>query len=569
MVQHASDSSLGRALAAWAPGPPTILHALVAAGAQPGVGVTLLPDQQGGEAEHRTYAALGEGVVRRAAQLRALGIGPGERVLIVLPTGWPFLETFFGLMLIGAVPVPAYPPSTLSGVQSAIDRLRHMVADAGIRCCLTDPLLHDVLAGLAAEGEGAARLVDLESLPAPEIEGLHPQRGEVAFTQYTSGSTRDPRGVVVGHGALLANIRAAGEASEVCPTDCLVSWLPLYHDMGIVGGLMWPIYWRIPLVLMSPLAFLIRPRTWLEAISDHGGTITMGPNFAYARCAARVRDLSGLDLSTLRIALNGAEPVSAATHRAVLDRLGPAGFREGVMYPCYGLAEAVVAVTFSEPGAPLHVDRIDRGALAQGRAEPTTAEEALEVVAVGRALPGHDLRIVDDEGGVLPERRVGEIQVRGPSVMGGYHDNPEATAAAFQEGRLRTGDLGYLVEGRLHVTGRAKDLIIIRGQNHHAEDIERVVEAVPGIRPGRVVAFGTYDEAAASDRLVVVLEDGPTEEADRAALAEAVREAIGDRIGLRVHEVVFVPKGGIGRTPSGKRQRQRARRAYERGTLGA
>jgi acyl-CoA synthetase (AMP-forming)/AMP-acid ligase II len=568
--QSTRSAALQQALDATAANAPTILHALSRAGTGAEIGITLLPDDEAEGCIHRSYADLGDAVHRRAAQLQALGIEPGERVLLVLPTSFEFIEAFFGLMLIGAIPVPAYPPAALSGASLALARLRHMIADAGIRICLTNQRLAPLMASLAVGRAAVSRVVAVERLPAARPGALAPSLSSTAFFQYTSGSTSHPRGVVVSHAALLANIEAAGRASSVTEADRMVSWLPLYHDMGIVGGMMWPLYWRIPLVLMSPLAFMVDPRRWLEAISDFKGTIAMGPNFAYARCAARVKDVEGLDLSHLRIALNGAEPVSATTSRAFYERFAPAGLGAQVMYPCYGLAESVVAVTFSEPSSQLIVDRVDRALLAEGRAavREEEAEGSIEIVAVGKAIPGHEVRIVGPQGETLPDRHIGEVRVKGPSLMDGYHQNPAATGEVLRDGWLCTGDLGYLVDGYLFITGRAKDLIIVRGRNYHAEDIEGTVERVDGVRPGRVVAFGVYDEASASDQLIVVVEDGPRKPAAQVALEDAIRRSVGEVIGLRVHDIVFVPKGSIGRTPSGKRQRLRTRLRYQRKTLG-
>lgn len=546
-----------------------MLHALARAGREtPTRGITLLGDDERDPIETRSYGELAQRVWELAGRLQAQGIAKDERVLVVLPTGLTFVETFLALQLIGAVPVPAYPPPALQQAEVALERLRHIVANAGIRVCLTDGTLNPLMKALAGIGASSvSQVLTVEQLPAAGAP--RPSLGEVAFYQYTSGSTGRPKGVVVTHAALLANIRACGQASQVSRDDVMVSWLPLYHDMGLVGGLLWPIFWQIPLVLMSPMAFLRQPQRWLRAISDYRGTLTMAPNFAYARCLKRIPAAlrEGLDLSSWRLALNGAEPVSAATVSAFHEAFEPHGLRPNVMYPCYGLAESVVGVTFSEPGAPLYSERLSRQALAEGRVERSNHEDALEVCAVGRPLPGHSVTIVDEEGRPLPERVVGEITVQGPSLMAGYHDNERSTRAALRGGRLNTGDLGFMDQGRLYVTGRQKDLIIVRGKNVHAEDVEVIAEQIESVRKGRVVAFGCYDEARAMDRVVLVVEGVKDDEETQAAVSEAIKARVCEVMGLSVSEVVFAPAGTIPKTYSGKRQRQLTKKRYLAGTL--
>lgn len=561
-----------RALSFDGPTPPTMLHALARTAAlDASAGITLLSEDPDGAPETRSYADLADAVWRCASRLQAAGIKAGERVLIVLPTGFEFAETFLGLQLIGAVPVPAYPPAALQQAEVALERLRHIVADAEVRVCLTDRALAPLLGALGGVGRGCvSRVIAVEQLPAGASERLVPTFGDVAFMQYTSGSTGRPKGVVVTHVALMANIVGAGVASGVTSDDRMVSWLPLYHDMGLVGGLLWPIFWNLPLVLMSPMTFLARPVRWLQAISEFGGTLTMAPNFAFARCVQRItpEQREGLDLSSLRLALNGAEPVSPATVEAFQGTFATCGLRPDVVYPCYGLAESVVAVTFSEPGTPVRSEALDRDALAQGRVQRSNAATAIKITCCGRAIPGATVRIVDERGRRVRDRVVGEIVVSGPSLMRGYHGNDEATAAALEDGVLHTGDLGFMDGPWLYVTGRKKDLIIVRGKNVHAEDVETVAEEVEGVRRGRVVAFGIYDDARAVDRIVLVVEGGPADATARESTSEALKARVCEVMGITLDEVVFAPAGAIPKTYSGKRQRQLTRKRYLAGTLG-
>ncbi|MBL4847380.1 MAG: fatty acyl-AMP ligase [Planctomycetes bacterium] len=550
--------------------PTTMVEALArAARENPTRGITLLGEDERDPIETRTFGDLADRVWGLAGRLQATGISAGERVLVVLPTGIGFVETFLALQLIGAVPVPAYPPPALQQAEVALKRLRHIVANAQIRVCLTDRTLNPLMKALAGIGQtSVSQVLTIDQLPAAAAPT--PAQGEVAFYQYTSGSTGRPKGVVVTHKALMANILACGQAVQVSPDDVMVSWLPLYHDMGLVGGLLWPIFWQIPLVLMSPMAFLRQPERWLHAISDYRGTLSMAPNFAYARCLKRIPVAlrEGLDLSSWRLALNGAEPVSAPTVAAFAEAFAPHGLRENVMFPCYGLAESVVGVTFSTPGEPLKIEHLSRHALGEGRVERSNEANALEICAVGSPIPGHSVTIVDEDGRAVPDRVVGEITVQGPSLMAGYHDNKRSSAAALRGGRLNTGDLGFMDQGQLYVTGRQKDLIIVRGKNVHAEDVETVAEQIEGVRKGRVVAFGCYDEARAVDRVVLVVEGVGDDEETRSAISGQIKSKVCEVMGLTVSDVVFVSNGSIPKTYSGKRQRQLTKKRHLAGTLG-
>jgi acyl-CoA synthetase (AMP-forming)/AMP-acid ligase II len=313
----------------------------------------------------------------------------------------------------------------------------------------------------------------------------------------------------------------------------------------------------------------LRPLVWLKTIQKHGGTLSPAPNFAYGLCVKRVRpsEREGLDLSTWRLALNGAEPVNLRTlvdfHRA----FGPYGFDKSALLPVYGLAESSLAVTFCRPGDPLRYQVVDRNELAAGRAVDGEGTSALTVVSVGTPVPGHEVQVLDEHGEPLPEREVGHVVARGPSLMNGYYRDEEATLKVLREGRLWTGDLGYFADGELYITGRAKDLIIVRGRNHYAEDLERVAERVDGVRAGGVAAFGVYDEEKAADLVVMVCETRVEDEA-RTQLVEAVAARVLGDTGVPVDEVVLVPPGTIPKTSSGKRQRALCRELYLKDELG-
>ena len=553
---------------------PTVLHAFVQA-AQPGShrGITLLPDDPNSPEETRTYRDLVAASQHFAGRLAAKGVRAGDRVLIVLPTSFEYVIVFFAVQLVGAIPVPSYPPAVLEKAEVAIGRLSHIASHCTARFCVTTRKLRALLGEVALAAPSITELISIERLeqegPAADV-AARARLEDTAFLQYTSGSTGHPKGVELTHKNLVYNIHAIGQAVRITRRDVAVSWLPLYHDMGLIGVLLFSVYWRLPLVLMSPMAFLMRPVRWLQAISDHGGSLSPAPNFAFARCVQRVTDAerAGLDLSSWRLALNGAEPVNRATVDRFVDRFRDVGFERRTMMPVYGLAEASLAVTFTPPDVDLHFDTVDRAALAGGAALPGDGPGAVSIASVGKPIPGNEVVIVDEEGAVLSDRQVGHIVAHGPSVMKGYFGDPEASAKILEAGWLWTGDLGYFVDGFLYVAGRAKDLIIIRGRNYYAEDIEVQAERVEGIRTGCVVAFGVYDEQRAHDKVVLVAETREADQAARATLVEQVLAQVRDACGVSIDEVVLAEPGTLPKTSSGKRQRGLTREQYLAGELG-
>ncbi len=525
--------------------------------------------------ESLTYGELHARAARIAAEL-AVSVAPGERALLLYPPGLDFIAAFFGCLYAGVVAVPAYPPRPNDRSQS---RLRSIARDATPRAALTTGA---ILAG-AVEPRGllavAPELAGVRWLAtdAPEISGAaagaapaddlpEPDPEDVAFLQYTSGSTAAPKGVMVTHANLLHNERMIGQAFAMDETSVVVGWLPLYHDMGLIGNVLQPLAAGGRCVLMSPVAFLQRPLRWLEAISRFRGTVSGGPNFAYELCLRKATPeaLLGLDLTSWRVAFNGAEPVRAATLERFAAAFAPCGFRASSFYPCYGLAEATLFVTGGEPGRAPRVDA------ASGR------------VSCGRPWLGQRLVVADAETGEeRPAGGEGEIWLSGPSVARGYWRNPEATVHDFNaflpsgEGPfLRTGDLGFLAGGELYVTGRLKDLIILRGRNLYPQDVELTAErSHPDLRPGGGAAFavdsGTAGETG-EERLVIVHEVERRRKSspeNTAEIAEAVRRAVAAEHEAQVYEVVLIRQSGLPKTSSGKVQRRRCRDLYLRGEL--
>jgi len=522
-----------------------------------------------------SYADLFEQSRRIASGLVSRGLLPRQTVALMLPTSRDYLSSFFGVLLAGGIPVPIYPPARLAQIEDHLCRHARILANAEAVFIITVPQAKGVAALLRREAPSLSELLTPAELDSEPMELLYrAQADDIAFLQYTSGSTGDPKGVVLSHANLLANVRVMCETCEVSSEDVFVSWLPLYHDMGLIGAWFCPLYSGMQLVLMSPLAFLSRPVRWLRAISDHRGTISPAPNFAYDLCAKKLvdSDLQGLDLSSWRLALNGAEPVSPATLQAFAERFAPCGLHGEAITPVYGLAECSVGLAFPALKRGPLIDRIEREELIKRKcAVPVSGSdgEAMHVPACGRALPGHEIRIVDAEGCELPDRCVGRLQFRGPSATRGYYRNPVATQALFSDGWLDSGDCAYTVAGEIYLTGRVKDLIIRGGRNLYPYELEQAVGNIPGVRKGCVAVFASKDALNASERLVVLAETREEEASALEALREKINAAAIDAIGMPADEIVLAPPNSVLKTSSGKIRRNASRDAYENGLIGA
>ena len=419
-----------------------------------------------------TYGELSKAAQAVAAGLIARDVVPGDRVAVMLPTGTEFFAAFFGILYTGAVPVPIYPPMQLSQLEDYLRRQAGILRNAEARVLITVPealRLGGLLRGLVSSLSAIDSVGNLMSAPALVALPKLNDPAATALIQYTSGSTGDPKGVVLSHANLLANIRAMLKAIDATSAEVLLSWLPLYHDMGLIGAWLAPLYVGARCYIMSPLSFLGHPQSWLWASHRYRATISAAPNFAFELCLKQIddADLSGLDLSSLRFVANGAEPVSVHTLRRFIERFSRYGFRPGAMAPVYGLAECAVALALPPAGREPVIDRVKREALSRrGVAEPASADNsnAVEIVACGRPLPGHEIRIVDDAGREVEERREGRIEFRGPSATSGYFRNEAKTRALFRDGWLDSGDRAYMANGDVFITGRIKDIIIRAGR---------------------------------------------------------------------------------------------------------
>ena len=526
-------------------------------------GVTFV-DLREREAFHR-WEELADRAARAAAALAAFGIRPGDRVAIVLRTGPAFLDAFFGAWRAGAVPVPLYPPVRLGRMEEWVAATARMIAVSGARVVVSSGATRRLAGGAVAAARPALGLVDAGDLLVGSRLAREPAPDDLGLVQFSSGSTLEPKPVALSHRALAAQIDALVAATSPGPADVLVSWLPLYHDMGLLGGLLAAMSYPGPLVLIPPEHFLARPALWLRAIARHRGTLSAAPSFAYAYAADRVRDedLAGLSLASWRLALDGAEAVSAEAMRRFAARFGPFGLDPAALVPVYGLSEAALAVTFALRGGRLEGRRVDPTRLAR---DGVVAPGEREVVSVGAPLPGVAVAVRGPRGEDLPEGRLGTIHVRGPSLMEGYLGNPEATARALTGGWLDTGDLGFVLDGQLHVHGRAKDVVVVRGANHAPEEFEAALAGLPGLRPGCAVAVGT-SAGDGGEELVLLAERPHGRGEPDAALAARVRRAVLERTGIEPGAVRILAPGTLPRTSSGKPRRGEALRRLEAGTL--
>lgn len=522
--------------------------------------VFISPDAK--SAESWSWRALWDAALVQAGSLLAYGVTPGEPVLLAIPTSALFFHVFFGVIAAGGVPVPVATPTSLNPAR--LDWYRELLAqilsDCGARIVVTsDRFAEAIRASVPADTRVLAADLSIEGSP---IQERRPRPEDLALLQYTSGSTSQPKGVALTHANIIANAHAIGNAI-VHEESAGVSWLPLFHDMGLIGVALAALYTRTPILLLPTTLFVKEPAAWLRAISRFGATITQAPNFAYAHTTRHVdlSEVADVSLSTLRTALNGAEPIDVSAVEAFEEKFSALGLRKHVVRPVYGLAESALAVTFSDEWRRsidvIDADLVERDTLATSSPH---AVRTRRIISVGRPLVTQEVRIVDEKGAVRGERQVGEVLVRGPSVMREYYGRPTETAETLVNGWLRTGDLGYMADGELYLTGRLKDLIIRHGRNYHPADIEHVIAATAGVLRGGSAAFGLHD--AEVPRVVVVAETRLRQPDQQAALVRRIRENCQAAFLFGPDDVQLVPGGGIPRTTSGKVRRAECRRMY-------
>ncbi|HET9402819.1 MAG TPA: AMP-binding protein, partial [Candidatus Acidoferrales bacterium] len=535
-------------------------------------------------------------VAQRVAQvLSERSVAPGDTVCLMLPTCREFFYCFAGILLAGAVPVPIYPPVRADRIEEYAEKQIAILNNARARLMITFDRAERVARLLAPRVQTLRGVVNANELVAAKPKLLAPgampagqaarSETDLALLQYTSGSTGDPKGVMLTHANLLANIRAIGDAAGITQDDVCTSWLPLYHDMGLIGAWMVPLYFGLPLAVVSPMDFLSRPERWLKMIHRHRGTLAAAPNFAYELCARKIPEveLNALDLTYWRAALNGAETVLPETLERFADRFARCGFRREALLPVYGLAECALALTVPVQGRPARIDAIERDALsAEGRAVPVASEncDVSRFVSVGAPLTGYEIKIADAQGHDAGERREGTLWFRGPSATQGYFNNTSATAALFLDAPpadggapwVNSGDRAYWADGEIFITGRAKDIIIKAGRNLYPHEIETLAARVPEIRRGCVIAFAACDAKTGTEKLVIVAEvREPALLRDperKSEVCAAIGAEVFGGISVPPDAVELLPPGSLPKTSSGKLRRAETRQRYLAAALG-
>ncbi len=519
-----------------------------------------------------SWTAIRQDALAACAGLQTIGVEPGDRVGLVYPTGFDFLTAFFSVVLAGAVPVPLYPPVRLGRLEEYLERTAAMLKAVGTAVVLADSRVARLIGPAALGARPRLGVRSLHDLPQGSATPVDRGPDDLALVQFSSGTTVEPKPVALTHRAVVGQSRLLNglwpDTDELHHSG--VSWLPLYHDMGLIGCILPALERPGPLTLIPPEHFVTRPAIWLRAISRRRATISPAPNFAFGLAFDKIRDeeLDGVDLSSWRVALCGAEPIAPEVLRSFQRRFARWGLRPEALTPVYGLSEAALAVTFSDPYRPFTSLRLDRTALAE-RGEARLDPAGREIVSVGRPLPGFALRIVDEDGGDLPEGRVGRVLVSGPTLMSGYLNRPDLTAATLDDGWLDTGDLGILDHRELFLTGRKKDVLILNGRNHGPDEAERAAASVEGARPGCAVAASWQREGAATERLLLLVEARATTPVAHWDLVRTrASQAVVRETGLVADDTVVVAPGSLPRTSSGKLRRQEALHRWLAGRLG-
>jgi acyl-CoA synthetase (AMP-forming)/AMP-acid ligase II len=541
---------------------------IAAAAADDGARRVVFTPRDGGE-QRTSLAALLDRARGRTVDLAAHGVGTGDAVVLILPTGPELVESYLAALLLGAIPALASTPTQRvrdPEVYRAL--LAGMVCDARARLIVCDARTAALLDPERAASFSDARVVAGLDAGAERFVGRVPDDPDaIATIQYSSGSTGRPKGARLSHRAILNNVRAVRDALALGPDDVSVNWIPLYHDMGLIDALLVPLLCGCETVLLPTGDFVREPRLWLDALTRHRGTISWAPNFAYALCVQRIGadTLDGLDLSRWRLAINAAEPVLPETVTAFSAHFAAVGFRPEAMTPAWGLAENVTIATAHPPAAAPRVERIDRAAASAGHAQPVGEDEpGFGCVAVGRALSGCAIEIRDGARR-LGERAIGDVWLASDSLFAGYGEKDPVPDSDAAPRWLATGDRGYLADGDLFFVARARDVIVIAGEKHAPHDVETAINAVSGVRPGCAVAFGIRDPTRGTDVLAAVVETYVEDPHARAALERAIRGAVTRVTGLALRHLKLVAPGGIHKTTSGKLARAATRAAHPSG----
>ncbi len=528
-------------------------------------------DARGKLARPYPYAELRSDARKMACRLIAHGIAKGDRVALIAETGPEFAVLFFGCIYVGAWPVPLPLPTSFGGRDSYVDQLAVQMQSAD-PALLLHPAALGAMASDAAHRAGTAALAweDLATRPAITVALPEADPQDIAYLQYSSGSTRFPHGVAVTHHALLNNLAAHSHGMEVRPGDRCVSWLPWYHDMGLVGCLLSPVANQVSADYLKTEDFARRPLAWLDLISRNPGTtLSYSPTFGYDICARRISSQSHpedrFDLSRWRVAGNGADMIRPDVMQSFVDAFADAGFKASAFLPSYGLAEATLAVSIMPPGEGIVVELVAETELSGGDVSADRPQRFRAIVNCGK--PARDMRVEirEEDGALLPERAIGKVWASGPSIMTGYFRDDIATAACLKDGWLDTGDMGYISDGYIYIVGRAKDMIIINGKNHWPQDIEWAVEQLPGFKAGDIAAFAITTPGG-EETPAVLVHCRTTDESERARLRDAIRDKVRSITGMNC-VIELVPPRTLPRTSSGKLSRAKARNLYLSGEI--
>ncbi|WP_121117108.1 fatty acyl-AMP ligase [Croceibacterium ferulae] len=528
-------------------------------------------DMRGELAEVYPYSRMRADALACARRLLALGIGKGDRVALIADTAAPFAALFCGAVYAGAWPVPLPLPTTFGGRENYIEQLALQLGSADPTILLYPPELAD-MCGEAAARQGCQGLdwASFAEREAPEVELPTPEPDDICYLQYSSGSTRFPTGVAVTHRALLHNLYGHSTSMEVGEGDRAVSWLPWYHDMGLVGCFLSLIANQVSVDYLKTEHFARRPLAWLDLISrNQGTTLSYSPTFGYDICARRISSQSSVadrfDLSRWRIAGNGADMIRPDVMQGFVNAFAPAGFKAGAFTPSYGLAEATLAVTVMPPGEGIRVELVEEERLSGTRRDLSRPARYRAIVNCGKPLPDMEVAIRGEDGGLRKDRQIGKVWCRGPSVMHSYFRNAEATADCMVDGWLDTGDMGYMAEGYLFIVGRAKDMIIINGKNHWPQDIEWAVEQLPGFNHGDIAAFSIETDNG-EEAPAVLVHCRVSDPEDRLRLRDTIRDKVRAITGMNC-VVELVPPRSLPRTSSGKLSRAKAKKLYLSGEI--
>ena len=555
--------------------PATLPEALERAACHfPGRGISVF-DSRGRSHQRRTYPQVVAGARQAAGRWTALGVRPGDRILVSLPTSWAWLDSWLGALYCGALPVAVAPGAIMGASATQINKVEHLVEKLAARYVVVTAGFRRSVEQNSAQQAGTNRTLGVAMTPeeharvAPSSLAVpEPQARDIAFLQFTSGSTGLPRAVAISHQAAIHNVMGSDEAIGLPRggpahqwAETMVSWLPLHHDMGLVGSLFQSIYGGFDLWLLPPGAFLARPKKWLEHLGRHGVAFAPSPNFGYQLCVERLWEQArdGLDLSLWRDAMTGAEMVRPETVHAFCEAFEPYGFRPEAFRPCYGMAETTLAVTFDLKGQGMRTRSLPAGF--------ESGSGLKEVVCVGSPIAETAIRIKAPDGGALSDGEIGEIHVQGPSVFAGYFHDPKATSESLRDGWLATGDLGFLSGGELYITGRLKDLLIVRGTNLMPHEIEWLAESVAG--GGGALRSGAFSVArgGAGEEAVLVVEVLERDPDKLGRLNSDIRSKLGRTLSLPIADLVFVRRGKIPKTTSGKVQRRALREQYLKGEI--